>query len=112
MILKYDLNIGDDAIRVRFQKLGGLIFKLLPMREEGKDWEIPLWTIQEEIAGWRRLILDDEIDDLLAPLCSKLEGLFELQYTGNKKEDEEIFRKYRSVIFECISLSQRIGEKI
>ena len=58
MLLKYDLNINLEAIKVNLERLTNQIYKLLPLREEGGDWQKPLYTIMEELAGMDRLFLD------------------------------------------------------
>ena len=95
MQLKYDLNIEKDAIKLNFYRLTNQIYKLLPIREEGGDWERPLATILEELAGADRLFLDQQ--PMLYKLFCKLEGLFTL----TQKED---FMTYRSVIFEALGI--------
>lgn len=100
MILKYETDIENDAIVVNLRRLTNQIYKLLPTREEGRDWRKPLEAIVEEIAGMDRLLLDQH--PCLFKLLSKLEGLFTLT------EDDD-FLLYRSVIFECLSL---LGELI
>jgi hypothetical protein len=57
MLLKYDFNIEKDAIAASLNRITNQIYKLLPIREEGKDWEKPLETIMEELAGMDRLFL-------------------------------------------------------
>ena len=42
MILKYDIEIDNKAISHRLRGLINQIYKLLPVREEGNDWEKPL----------------------------------------------------------------------
>jgi len=39
MILKYNVKINDDIIVNRLRNLINQIYKLLPSREEGLDWE-------------------------------------------------------------------------
>ena len=95
MLLKYDLDIEIDAIRVNISRLTNQIYKLLPLREEGGDWTRPLRSIMEEIAGMDRLFLDQQPN--LYKLSCKLEGLFSLA-------SEEDFIIYRSIIFECLGL--------
>ena len=58
MLLKYGLEIDKEAIKVNLNRLTNQIYKLLPIREEGGDWEKPLETIMEELAGMDRLFLD------------------------------------------------------
>jgi len=42
MILKYNVDIEEQTIHNRLQNLINQIYKLLPSREEGADWEKPL----------------------------------------------------------------------
>lgn len=96
MVLKYNIIVQKEDLQKNLKRLINQIYKLLPMREEGGDWQKPLETIIEEFAGMNRLILSDYGSVFLTLLC-KLEGLFVLQ----KEED---FGLYRRVIFECLSL--------
>lgn len=98
MILKYDFDIELDVIKASLTRITNQIYKLLPLREEGGDWQKPLATIMEELSGMNRLFLDQQSQ--LYKLISKLEGLFTL-------ETDEDFMLYRSVIFESLGL---IGE--
>lgn len=95
MIIKYYADIDDDAIKNNLKRITNQIYKLLPNREEGSDWEKPLSTLIEELAGMDRL-LETYHEDLFALLC-KLEGLFTLV-------EEEDFFLYRRTIFECLGL--------
>ena len=56
MILKYNVEINNEIIYHRLQGLINQTYKLLPNREEGIDWEKPLETILEELAGMQRLM--------------------------------------------------------
>ena len=42
MKIKYNLTIPDDTIHVFLKKVINQTYKLLPMREEGRNWEKPL----------------------------------------------------------------------
>lgn len=101
MILKYDFYIDNEALLVNLHRLTNQTFKLLPVREEGADWEKPLTSILEELSGLDRLLLDHH--DLLCSLICKLEGLFVLT-----KEND--FMIYRGVIFECLNLFSQISK--
>lgn len=101
MILRqYETEITNDAIVVNLKRLTNQIYKLLPTREENGDWQRPLETIIEEVAGMSELLVDQHV--YLFKILSKLKGLFTLT------EDKD-FLLYRSVIFECLGL---IGEII
>lgn len=73
-----------------------MIYKLLPIREEGKDWENYLESCLAEIHGFHNVF--EEIDSLqLVRILSKLESLKQL----TNKED---FYHYRKTILECTNL--------
>lgn len=95
MILKYDLDIDKEAIQVGLKRLINQTYKLLPIREEMGNWERPLETIIEELAGMQSLFYNQQ--PLLYKLSCKLEGLFSLT-------EEDDFMTYRGVIFECLGL--------
>lgn len=99
MVLKYKIEIQDSAIHNNLKKITNQIYKLLPEREEGLDWETPLTTIMEELAGMDLLLIDQH--EILFPLLCKLEGLLTL------KNDNDFFL-YRRTIFECLSLVNNI----
>ena len=96
MILKYNVNIEEQTIHNRLQNLINQTYKLLPSREEGADWEKPLQTILEELAGMQRL-MNCGYSEIFFPLLNKLEGLYSLV------EDDD-FLCYRRTIFECLGL--------
>ena len=95
MLLKYDLDIDKEAIQVNLGRLTNQIYKLLPIREEGGDWQKPLATIMEELAGMDRLFIDQQPN--LYKLSCKLEGLYTLDGQDN-------FMMYRGIIFECLGI--------
>lgn len=95
MILKYNAEIDNYAIENSIKRITNQIYKLLPNREENVDWEKPLETIIEELAGMDRLLIGQH--NILFPLICKLEGLFTLT-------EEDDFLLFRRTIFECLSL--------
>jgi hypothetical protein len=99
MILKYGAEIDKSAIDKNLNRITNQIYKLLPSREEKTDWQKPLTTIIEELAGMDRLLFDQH--EVLFPLLCKLEGLFLLS------EDKDFFL-YRRTIFECLGLINNI----
>ena len=103
MVIKYGADINSEAIVVNLKRITNQIYKLLPNREEGIDWEIPLTTIMEELSGMDRLLIDQH--EILFSLLSKLEGLFILI-------NEEDFFQYRRTIFECLSLMSSLKENV
>ena len=96
MILKYNVDMEEQAIYNRLQNLINQTYKLLPSREEGADWEKPLQTVLEELAGMQRL-MNCGYSEIFFPLLNKLEGLYSLV------EDDD-FLCYRRTIFECLGL--------
>lgn len=104
MILKYNIEIKKENILNRLQNLINQIYKLLPIREEGSDWEKPLQTIIEQLAGMNRLF-QDEYSNVTLPLIYKLEGI----YTLTQDKD---FPCYRRTIFECLGLMNALKQQI
>ena len=102
MVIKYDAEINNEAIESNLKRVTNQIYKLLPNREEGIDWETPLTTIMEELSGMDRLLIGQH--EILFCLLSKLEGLFVLI-------NEEDFFQYRRTIFECLSLMSSLKEE-
>lgn len=103
MVLKYDIEIPNEDVVVNLKRITNQVYKLLPSREEGADWEKPLSTLIEEMAGMERLF-DGQYSTLFSLLC-KLEGLFIL----TKEEDFFLFRR---TIFECLSLINEMVNQI
>lgn len=103
MTLKYNLNISSDAIQKNLKRIVNQIYKLLPLREEKEDWEKPLNTLMEELAGMNNLLIGEQ--QLFFSLLCKMEGLFQL----TKEED---FLLYRRTIFECLSLLDEIKQNV
>lgn len=95
MVIKYDVNIDTKSIDVVLKRIINQVYKLLPGREEGEDWERPLQTVIEELAGMSRLF--ECCQSSFLTLLAKLEGLFECT-------DEKDFQVYRRTILECLGL--------
>lgn len=94
-----DFNL--TAIQRNLMRLINQIYKLLPQREEEKDWKTPLSTIIEELLGMIDLLNQEKLFSLLC----KLQGL-------NHLEQEEDFPLYRRIIFECLTLLNEIKGEI
>lgn len=94
MVIKYNILIQDEAILKNIERITNQIFKLLPSREEGHDWQTPLSNLIIEVGGMAELLKDHV--DLFSLLC-KMEGLTTLT-------EEDDFLKYRKIIFECLGL--------
>ena len=101
--MKYDLEISPLVIKERLKLLINQVYKLLPMREEGTDWEKPLFTIMEELSGMSRLLENQQQNFFV--LLSKMEGLFTLT-------NQNDFFLYRRTIFECLGLLNLIFKNV
>ena len=97
MKVKYSIVINDDIIQDNFKRIINQIYKLLPTREEGSNWQKPLETIMVELSGMERLFEGQQYD--------KLEGLFSL-------DRDEDFSLYRRTIFECLGLLSKINNNV
>lgn len=97
---KYDLTLTPEAFNINIKRNINLIYKLLPMREEGQDWEKLLETIIEELVGMNGLLVD--LQPSLFPIICKLEGLYSLTETKN-------MFAFRRTIFECLSLLGKLN---
>ena len=98
MVIKYDIEIDNAAIVENINRIINQIFKLLPSREEGSDWETPLHNLILEVGGMNRL-LDDQT--LLFSLLCKMEALTTL----TEVDDYLAFRK---MIFECLGVLKQL----
>ena len=103
MALTSGVIINKESIDFNLKRIINQVYKLLPMREEGRDWEKPLQTLIEQLSGMKRLI--DGQDDLFFLILCKMEGLFSL----NKNEDMTI---YRRIIFECLGLLNTLEQTV
>lgn len=100
MILKYNIEIDNEAVKTNLDRICGRIFKLLPDREEGKDWKTPLKSLIIEIYGIDSL-LNDQVN--LFRLLSRLESLLLLDH-------EDDFIDFRKGIFECLNILKKVKE--
>lgn len=98
MVLKYDIEIAEDAIENNLNRITNQIFKLLPCREEGGDWQTPLNNLILEVSGMNRLLVDQTI--LFSLLC-KMESL-------STMTNEDDFLEFRKLVFECLSLIKNL----
>ena len=98
----YYTNVSDEVICSTLRRMTSQTYKLLPMREEGKDWIKPLETLSLELLGLNALFPDNP--SLFSAVC-KMEGIKELG------EDME-FMTYRRSIFEICGLLSEASQKI
>lgn len=93
---KFGLEIPETIFKDYKKLLINMIYKLLPTREEGLDWEKYLESLILEIQGFDNLF--EEIDGVsIIRILSKLNSLKFLI-----KEND--FNLYRKIIFECTNL--------
>lgn len=90
VITKYDMRISKEEYNSYLKTLTNKVYKLLPLREEGLDWDKHLNTIMIEISGFGSLI---GAQPNLISLLAKLESL----------NSEINFMSYRKTIFECLN---------
>jgi len=103
MIIAYYADIDSKAIDYNLKRLTNQIYKLLPNREENIDWQKPLDTIIEELAGMDKMLIDQH--EILFSLLCKLKGLSILT-------QEEDFSLFRRTIFECLSLMNTLRKAL
>lgn len=94
---KYNINFPMSTIDQDMKRLINQLWKLIPMCENGEDWETHLKTMLEEISGLVH-IYKDKVEGLI--LLSKLEGL-----TSDACND---FMIYRKTVFRCIDLLTQV----
>jgi hypothetical protein len=51
VIAKYNIEFDNEAVKKNLDRITNQIFKLLPSREEGGDWETPLQNLILELTG-------------------------------------------------------------
>lgn len=95
MIEKHGVDIPKQSLEQNVQRLTNQIWKLIPMRENGENWQDQLQTVLIEIIGLNELFKKTQ----LLQLISLLEGIL--------KEECE-FSLFRRIIFKCISLIQEL----
>ena len=100
---KYGANIEDKVLIDYFVMLVGRIYKMLPMLEKNDEsLDSYFQSLMSEIAGGNQLILQDKYFLKLLFLLESLEMA--------KKEND--YKLYRSYIFKCTNLCQRIVEDL
>ena len=96
-LTKYNFDVPIEVIELNIKRLTNQLWKLIPMRENGEDWEKQLKTVTLEIAGLNKVFLSFPH---FLQLLSKLEGL---------QQTETEFDFYRKTVFESINLLQEIN---
>lgn len=90
----YSSSIKKDTLIDDLMRLTNQIWKLIPMRENNELWVEHLNTVIAEISGLYEIL---DLDGLI--LLSKLEGL---------KYNNIDFMTYRSSVFKCINILNRV----
>ena len=103
MKIKYNLEMNNTIIQKRINKIINQVYKLLPTREQGQNWEKPLQTLIEELSGMERLLNIE--DDLFFLILCKMEGLFSLK-------DDVDMSLYRRTIFQCLTLLNNLSKNV
>ena len=98
----YYTTVDNEVVRSTLERMTSQTFKLLPMREEGKEWIKPLETLSLELLGLSKIF--PENPSLFSAVC-KMEGIKEL---GEKME----FMMYRRTIFEICGLLSKAVEDL
>ena len=103
VVLTIGITVHQNTIENSFKRIINQVYKLLPLREEGKNWEKPLRTIIEQLAGMSRLIGDQ--DQLYFSILCKMEGLFSLSNDSDMQE-------YRRIILELLGLLNTLRDNV
>ena len=103
ILLSLGITIDKQSIYFNLKRIINQVYKLLPMREQGRDWKKPLQTLIEQLSGMKRLIIGQ--DDLFFLILCKMEGLFSL----TKVQDMEL---YRRTIFACLGLLNSLNNNV
>lgn len=90
---KFNFSIEIEKIETNIRRLTNQLWKLIPMRENGENWERQLDSVILEITGFNEIFVQINLVSLL----SKLEGL---------RLCDTSFETYRKTVFESISLLQ------
>ena len=98
IVNKYKNNIPNNILHSDFLRLMNQLWKLVPMRENGENWERQLSMVTIEIAGLGELF-GNYLD--FTVLLSKLEGLL-------IEKNNVDFLDYRKTVFDSINLLKRL----
>ena len=92
MATKYNFDFSFEVLEKNVTRLTNQMWKLIPMRENGENWEKQLDTVILEIAGLNEVFVKNP---QFLQLLAKLEGI---------KVSDTDFDFYRKTVFESISL--------
>ena len=95
METKYGYEFSKEELHKEIVRLTNQLWKLIPMRENGEEWDKQLDTVIIDIAGKNEIFIHNS---QFLQLLSKLEGLLVL---------ETDFSMYRKTVFESIGLLRK-----
>lgn len=95
---KYNFEIPKVVFNKNIMRLTNQLWKLIPMRENGEEWQKQLNSVKLEIVGLNEIFIQNP---LFLQLISKLEGLEIVDIT---------FFDYRKTVFEAINLLQEVSK--
>lgn len=95
---KDDLIFSNEVIIYDRKRLTNQLWKLIPMRENGENWQLQLESVYVELKGLNKIFV---LSNNYLIALSKLLGL----------KDEDIdFPLYRKTIFEIITAIKELGD--
>ena len=98
--IKYNSQVSYNTFEDYCNKyLVSKVYKVLPLRDEGKDWTTYLSNLNCELVGASEIFLQNEH---FLSLINKLEGL----HSVTKHEE------FRSIIFDCIRMVKSLPNKM
>ena len=103
LFLNSEVDNEKSAILFNINRFTNQVYKLLPMREQGEDWQKLLETLIVEIKGMKKIVIGQE--NLFLLILCKLEGLFSLV-------SQEDMKLYRRTIFQCLGLLNNLKDNI
>lgn len=98
LISKYGFNFPEE-LQSSIGSITNQIWKLIPMYENGEDWQKQLDTVILEVAGLNEIFIERP---QFLQLLAKLEGI---------KVTLPDFPLYRKTVFEAIGLFQELIKK-
>lgn len=101
METKYGHKINIEGYNDYIERKKNQVFKLLPLREEGVNWQPYLTTVIIELTGFNSLQLSPSDTVKYIEILSKLEGLY-------KMEDCMLYRK---TIFETLTIFETMKKE-
>lgn len=102
MMTVYEFDIDNTLLDQQLKRMIDSTFKLLPLREEKKEWVKPLCTLKVELFGLSSFY---PTFPSLLQAANKMEGM---SYLGEALE----FYEFRRTIFEICGILAKVKESI